>query len=442
MVKRIAAYMQLSKVERSRAMAKRIRSIAGVIGLGVVTLLLAGAKLGQAQAFPTSDRPAGYVVFAKVVVDTSDLFSQGRRLDTIIQLTNLAHDVTPGDGTRAVECFYVDATARCNNGDQPCRDSADCTTGGVCLPQWSETDFTLVLTQGQPVGWRASTGTNLSALGHCAVDLSQCQFSTDCNLSNPANVCVQADGNGIVGPLAPFFVGELKCVEIDNTALPASTVPIVANDLKGEATIEAVSSGASGNVDARAYNAIGFEALANNGDQNLCLGASPGSTNCAVAEYANCPAILVVDHFFDGAEDPVSEATVTSDLTLVPCSENLTNGSGINSQTPTTAQILVFNEFEQRFSTQTSLSCFKETQLSHIDQTLGNESASLFNFAVEGTLTGQTRIRPVLTSDLNNGNGLLAVVEEFHGARSAAYNVDYVGTNGAKGDIVRFSVAP
>lgn len=426
-------------------MAKRIRSVSGVIGLGVVTFLLAGAKLGQAQVFPTSDRPAGYVVFAKVVVDTSDVFNQGRRLDTVIQLTNLAHDVTPGDGTRAVECFYVDATSRCNNGNQPCRDSADCNPGGFCLPQWNETDFTLVLTQGQPIGWEASTGTDLSTLGHCRDSLTSCQFNSNCA---PTDVCVQADGNGIVGPLAPYFVGELKCVEIDNTALPVNTVPLASNDLKGEATIEAVSSGVSGNVDARAYNAIGFQALpvdASNPlhrDQNLCLGASPGSTSCPTAEYASCPAILVVNHFFDGAEDPVSGVTVTSDLTLVPCSENLTNGSGMNSQAATTAQILVFNEFEQRFSTQTLLSCFMETQLSHIDQTAGNESTSLFNVAVEGTLTGQTRIRPVLTSDPNNGNGLLAIVEEFHGPRSAAYNVDYVGTNGAKGDIVRFNVLP
>jgi hypothetical protein len=427
-------------------MAKRVLWVAGVSVLSVVTLLLANPKLGQAQTFPTSDRPAGYVVFPKVVVDTSDLFGQGRAIDTIVQLTNLAQSVGSDDGRRAAECFYIDATSRCSNGVQPgngssvCRTNIDCTaTGGVCLAQWSESDFTISLSADQPAGWRASVKTDLSTLGHCHDLLTFCKLDSDC--VSP-DTCVAADGDGVVPGVGPYFVGELKCVEIDNDALPASTVPIVANDLKGEATIIEVGHGASGSVDARSYNAIGFQAVANDGDQNLCLGASPGSTNCTTAEYASCPAILVVDHFFDGAEDPVSGDSITTDLTLVPCSENLTRGQGISSQTPTTAQILVFNEFEQRFSTATRLNCFEETQLSHIDQTAGNEDASIFNISVEGTLTGQTRIRGVLTSDPNNGNGLLAVAEEFHGSHSAAFNVDYVGTNGAKGDVVRFSVAP
>ena len=125
---------------------------------------------------------------------------------------------------------------------------------------------------------------------------------------------------------------------------------------------------------------------------------------------------------------------------------------------------MVFNEFEQLFSTSTAVDCFNEVPLSDLDTAPGpvGDSQSFFNMAVEGTLTGQTRIRPASSSDPTTGNGRLAIAEEFHsacggtsiscrsagdcagvgngicGIHSAAYNVDYVGTNGAKG-VLRFS---
>jgi hypothetical protein len=401
---------------------------------GILSALAAGAALlltvpqrGGAQTFPASDRPAGYVVYAKIVVDTADVFAQGRRQDTLIQLTNLAPDQGGGldDGTRIVECWYVDATSRCDNSvNQVCRTNADCTTGGHCVPNWTAPNFTIKVTTNQPVGWLASTGLDLTTL--------------------------DAGSDGRVQGVGPYFIGELKCLEVNGASIvETTTTPRLANDLKGEATIYDVSTGAAGSVDARSYNAIGFQALdglntpTTGSDQTLCLGASSGSTACGVAEYASCPSILIVDHFFDGAADPVTAAgdPISTNVTLVPCSENLSGGSGLNTQTPTTAQFLVFNEFEQRFSTSTQVTCFAETQLSHIDTVPGNEASSIFNFAVQGTLTGQTRIRPVLSSDPNTGNGLLAVAEEFHGSHSAAFNVDYFGTNGGKGDFVQFDVS-
>ena len=56
-------------------------------------------------------------------------------------------------------------------------------------------------------------------------------------------------------------------------------------------------------------------------------------------------------------------ATVRTHLTLVPCSEDF------NLQAPitTAVQYLVFNEFEQRFSTSRSVRCFSEIVLSDID---------------------------------------------------------------------------
>ena len=428
-------------------MTQRVLSVAGIGGLGIVMLVLAGAQIGHAQvsALPTSDRPAGYVVFPKVVVDTSDVFSQGQVTDTVIQLTNTGQQAPTG--VVVVECFYVDASSRCDNALSTdlarfryCRTADDCHEGGHCLPQWSQTDFTLLLTENQPAGWRASQTTDLSD-------------------ADPASA-------GVVKPVGPYFVGELKCFEVDGTTITnTTTTPINANDLKGEATIydlnpTVVAPPTAGSVDVREYNAIGFQAQSTlNSDQFLCLGSSPGSAHCASADYASCPSILVVDHFFDGATDPDTGEAVTSDLTLAPCSEDLTQGpgvNGVNNQAPTTAQILIFNEFEQRISTTVTVSCFRETPLSQIDQSLGNFASSAFNFAVQGTITGQTRIRPILTSDPNTGNGLLAVVEEFHCAtpdangscagqsasrhHSGAFNVDYVGINAAKGDVVTYSV--
>ncbi len=423
-------------------MTQRFLSVAGVGGLGIVMLVLGTAPFAHAQlaAFPTSDRPAGYVVFPKVVVDELDVFKLGRFQDTLIQLTNTGQD------SRVVECFYVDASSRCNNSVSTdpsslyCRTSADCRSGGQCLPQWSQTDFTIVVTPNQPVGWRASQTTNLA----------------------------DVDGDGIVKPVGPYFIGELKCFEVDGTSIVnTTTTPISANDLKGEASIYDLNPvnfpavGTAAHVDVREYNAVGFQAQPIvNSDQFLCLGSSPGSAHCATAEYAACPSIIVLDHFFDGAEDPDLGGAISTDVTLAPCTEDLTQGAGtngVNNQTPTTAQILVFNEFEQRLSASVNVDCFKETQLSQIDQTAGNQRSSAFSSSVQGTLTGQTRIRPILSNDPNTGNGLIAILEEFHCPSpdpqtgscsspnphsSAAFNANYIGTNGVKGDVVSYSVAP
>ena len=63
--------------------------------------------------------------------------------------------------------------------------------------------------------------------------------------------------------------------------------------------------------------------------------------------------------------DPTFKARVGTDLTLVPCTEDFENQRPELSKT--TAQFLVFNEFEQRLSTSTTVECFKEIRLSNID---------------------------------------------------------------------------
>jgi hypothetical protein len=236
--------------------------------------------------------------------------------------------------------------------------------------------------------------------------------------------------------------------------------PVARNDLKGEATI--VQANDLDPLDARSYNALGVQALEeNDGDNTLCLGGETSDVCPGGAEYNGCPNILIMDHFFDDAYvfsdngDPTANsAYVRSHLTLVPCSENFL------LQDPalfdTVVQFLIFNEFEQRFSTSRSVNCFKEFELSAIDtrQDRGqndynpasnNNLRSIFNVNVQGTLTGHTRMRPVDDGSPVHGNGLLGVVEEFHRTdvdsllstrASAAFQLHHVGVR-ADNDVVQ-----
>jgi hypothetical protein len=419
-------------------MAKRIFSGGAVAGVAMAAVLLVCAQ-GRAQVV-ASDQTAGFIVYPKIVVDNDDIFGQSRNVDTLVQLTN-----TSKTACRAVHCYYVDGTSHCStntNSADPgvgaCRTNADCDLGGVCLQGWQPGNFTLYLSAGQAVGWSASTGGTVP-------------LEAVCTQAPPGNTQT-------IPPVREhYFTGELKCIEVD-AADRANLVPINANDLKGEATTYEVEPGPVGRVDVRAYNAIGIQSRLSDGstqnDQVMCLGVTQGSTECAPGganqpEYASCPAVLILDHWFDGAvvNPPVGDGQlvkfVTTDLTLVPCSEDF------SSQAPppvtTTVQFLVYNEFEQRFSASTRVSCFTEEQLSRLDAP-NSPASSIFNVSVQGTLTGQTRIRPVLGSETNVGHGLLGVAEEFNSVNgtvlgSAAYNLNYSGSNQTagkeKGDFVR-----
>lgn len=374
--------------------------VAGLAAAASLVVLAPG--ISGAQSFPTTDAPVGYLVFPKVVADTQ----ANPALDTVIQITN-----TNTTFPRLLHCFYVD-TADCR-GD----------------------NFEIALTVGQPFAWRVSQGS-----------------------SSP-----------LIAGRDPF-IGEIKCVESNGDLI--SPVPVNVNDLVGEATIYTVASGTPGSVDVRSYNGVGFQttvvsatqppgAQANRctGGVNagvvctldsqcplsqcgvvMCLGATAGSgAQCTVANYAGCPSTLILNNFFDDASDPISGSPITTRLTLVPCTEDLsiTDAGGLDE--PLTAvQFLLFNEFEQRMSTSTRLRCFSDSQLSNIDAKVGAEKASVFNVGTQGTLVGQTRIRGVTNSDTNVGHGIIGIAEEFHGGASVAMNLNQSGTNAGKGDFVRY----
>jgi hypothetical protein len=332
-----------------------------------------------ARADVTSTNAAAILVFPKIVVDTTT--ETGEVTDTIIQITNTS------SAPVNVRCFWVDANGHCSNTGRICNpvgDPADttCTQFEFCAPGWQETDFSFRLTPKQPIAFTASEG---------LPNLPLSDFPNNGQFSGGSILPVSEDP----------FVGELKCVEVDDSEQPTDQ-----NDLKGEATIEEVEAAPQTlDVDSEGYNAIGIQAIAgqNDGNDVLVLGQ----------EYNACPNILILDHFFDDAKEPSSAGRyVRTDLTLVPCSEDF------NTQAPitTTVQFLVFNEFEQRFSTSRSVRCFSEIVLSDIDTRPGptGDEQSIFNVAVQGTLTGQTLIRGVSDSATTYGHGLLAIAEEFH----------------------------
>jgi hypothetical protein len=367
---------------------------------GTIGLLLGGGL--PARADVSSDKPAAIVMFPKLLADTST------GVDTLVRLSNTSG--TP----LTLHCFLVDATPRCANGTGTCLPNSNApqclgsTANAECVDSWTETDFRLVLTQQQPIGWRISQG------------MRDCRTTTD-----PLQPCFQLDGITRIGPggqsnvgsnilPAPHdqFVGYLECIAVDD-----NDAPVERNDVKGEALIVRYDPGKA--VDVDGYNAVGLQAITpvNKSEPTpiLCLGGcDPSDPTCQRndlcpngPEYDGCANILILDHFFDGAVDPVTNTSVVTDLTLVPCSQDYLR----QSPQKTPVQFLVFNEFEQRFSTSIPVTCFKEIQLSNID-TLTNDR-SIFSAAVNGTLTGQTRIRGVADDDSTHGHAMVGIAREL-----------------------------
>jgi hypothetical protein len=392
--------------------------------LAGLALLVTCSAVGAQGARVASDEAAGLVIFPKIVVDTSGVFTGGIRVDTVVQLTNVNTD--PNALIR-VNCWYVSGNRVCNNdSDTICQSNSDCRVPGVCLPPTcGADDFQLTLTPGQPLAWRVSD----------PPDFLPCDPDNPNPPTGPAG-CLFAENEHVAIPLTEDpFQGELKCVEVDD-----GEEPVGRNDLKGEATIYRVQATAVPPVaDTAAYNAIGIQAATgangNDGDAVLELGS----------EYAGCPAVLILDNFFDGASSPINTAnTITTNLTLVPCTEDL---RGLTPPVTTAAQMLIYNEFEQRFSTSRRVSCFDDMELGDIDTRpgSGDNIYSIFAVGTQGTLTGQTRVRGVETSEAGLGHGLLGVAQEFHtsaaSAGSAAFNLNYVGER-AQGDAVTLTIPP
>lgn len=391
-------------------MARVGRSIAPIVTCAaLVAVFGAGAfAQGAGKAIPlvASDEAAGYVVFPKLLVDTSGVLasSYGYAVDTVVQLTNT--DTEAGHG---VACWYVPLASACGYTNAPCEVDSDCLTGDTCVYRCeSEVDFIAWITPGQPIAWRVSEG--LSVFPCSQQPPSQAYVDNRCVATNDQGIVTSS----LIPPQGDVFRGELKCIEIDETG-----APVARNDLIGSATIYRVGAGVEALVDTAAYNAIGVQAGERVGVPNnqACLGGpalDPNDPSCPAAEYAGCPKVLILNHFFDGAENPVNGDQVKTRITLVPCTERVHQDPA--ARVSTVAQLLVYNEFEQRFSSSTRVDCYRETALADIDTRPGeaDDTFSIFSVGTEGTLTGQTRIRGVEGTELYDGHGLLGVAEEIH----------------------------
>jgi hypothetical protein len=371
-------------------------------------VVLGGVAM-SARADVTTEKGASILIFPKVRADGV--------FDTVIQIANLSNNMVHA------RCFYVNATLQDTLTHLPCG-----VPSATCVPLCQETDFEIWLTKQQPTHWSASTGRNFTPYP---------TFGEDDSGFSP----------GAVPPVSDF-VGELKCIEVTD-----SGEPITRNDLKGEATLVAlVDSGTDSNQtvtgDIAKYNAIGIRGNPDVAPSNPLL-LDGGAT------YDACPAKLILNHVTSGAPDMVADeltglgilppgttSTTYTDLTLVPCTEDFEN------QIPksVTVQFLIYNEFEEVYSTSTTVSCFMETELSNIG------SGQIFGYGVLGTDVAQAVITPVVQNDGSSG-GLIGIAERITAVQAgttpittgrAAYNLhgegSYIPPNGP--DSITMSAQP
>jgi hypothetical protein len=369
---------------------RQVRWASWMVGMAMA---LAVCGVRPAAADVRSDQAAAIVEWPSVLFFTADsTLTSGFLLDTVIQLSNTS--VNPV----FVHCFYENANTHCNNTGQVCEEASDCCSSGfcgICEPTWNETDFHIQLTPRQPIGWLASEGVsgfdpvpNLH-FGEFPLD-GVTRFGSDGTSSNA--------GSRIPPVPEEPFNGALRCIAVDQ-----DNVPVDSNVLKGEATLTLFGDGTGPGDDdvisVAKHNAIGIQAIpgAVNNDNVLTLGPAQAG------EYNGCPNFLILNHFFDGAVDPVDDddSEIITALTLVPCTADYLR------QIPgsTVVQYLVYNEFEQRFSTSQTTTCKTVELISNIDTT--QNERSIFSAGVAGTLTGQTRINPLT-------EGLLGVATEIH----------------------------
>jgi hypothetical protein len=365
-------------------MVKPVR-VLWTLGLAAVVLLPLARVASATPEDVSIERSGSIIIFPKVVWD-------GTR-DTIIQIGNTSNNMVHA------RCFYVNA-APVNPLFPP---------GPTNLAQCNETDFDIWLTAQQPTIWVASLGRSASFSLPGFAEVTE-------TIDDPSSFD-SGFAPGLIPPVQQGFIGELKCVQVD-----ASDAPLRANQLEGGATIRSLSG------DVSEYNALAFQGntdmtfsdpLASDQD-DLVLDLTPTTAQADDGEYSACPDTLLLNHLAEGADDPVidqlctqagapcSSEPLSTELTLIPCSENLEN----QIFGKVTIQFVVYNEFEQPFSTSTTVTCYLNLPLDEI----GAPGNNPFTYTVLGSLAAYSRINP------NPGNGgVIGVAEEF---RSVDYDGD------------------
>jgi hypothetical protein len=196
----------------------------------------------------------------------------------------------------------------------------------------------------------------------------------------------------------PFYTdgGELKCAVIPPDGQSGLEFH---NTIQGRATVYSASGRTV------SYGAVGF--------QRLSPGDFTGVLSLNGQTYAQCPDKL---HFDVIADQPTATPPTTSDLILVPCSQDLL----LQEPATITVQFLIINEFEQQFSTSISVTCFDRETLSQISgsllrQTLGTDTAHLIIRGSNGPLLGLV----VDGVAFQGKTGIAGNEPSFQGGRSA-----------------------
>jgi len=362
--------------------------LSGLCGFAAVL----GVAASGAQADVTIEKGASIVVWPKVLA-TEDV-------DTVIQLANT------GNSMVHVKCYYVNASLFSTISGQRC-DSPSAT----CVPLWQETDFNIWLTKQQPTHWLVSRGRRVDPTDG---------FGNDGSGFDP----------GLIPPVFDFE-GELKCIEVTE-----SDEPVTGNHLKGEATLTATGFIEEDfGPDVSKYNAIGIVGNPDMQPENPLL--LDGEV------YAACPEKLILNFFSTLSEDPVVDGlddrldddnididldSVTfTELTLVPCSEDFEN----QLPTSSTIQFVVYNEFEERFSASTTVTCYLNVELTSIDSPTTFDR-SIFSVNVLGSNVGHAEITPI--QGLNGTTrGVIGITERF--VVAAVFDNDKGFDNGSVDDV-------
>jgi hypothetical protein len=271
-----------------------------------------------AVAQTTTSGGASLLVFPNVVVD--------EEWDTAIQLTNTANRPARAN------CYYVNGALT----------FPDLPPGPSNPPLWTQVDFTLSLVRQQPTQWVASRGRTITeADGVCRSPFSGC----DGTGFDPGNVPAVVAG----------FSGELLCYEVD-----ASGAPWSGNALIGHATLTQRTTGV-----VVKYPAVGSVGLpSNDADGTLCLGGETSEVCPSGPEYRGCPRSWTVSHPAEFDDRDSDGAASRTHLVVAPCAHDFL------TQQPQslTLNLLVTNEFEQRLSTSTQVSCWADFALTDVDQ--------------------------------------------------------------------------
>jgi hypothetical protein len=393
----------------------------------------------------TSDESGTLIIFPKVVSD-------GAR-DTLIQLSNRTNSLVQ------VHCFYINASGACSRTtSESCEFDTDCPLGEQCSRQCNATDFDLALTAQQPVQWRVSTGRLTTIRSAPCRPGQNCQCTQDQNSGQLVcpGLLIGPNQASFVPPVGSQFVGELKCYQMNSDG-----DPFPGNALKGTATIEDLSS-----AQISEYNALTVAANADVGgggldtDRELRLNWTGKGTDAGELNY--CPESLVFTANAEGVTDAFTGATISTELTLVPCSELLEE----KLPAPVRVRFVGYNEFEESLSIEAfSFDCFLNRRLAALPVSgsgvFVNGNQDLWKIRISprpikvcysGSNRGSSCTQHTdCGTNVQTGpggtvlgclpaSGVLGVAEEFYSlgdsVGTAAFNLRHEGSRSEFGDII------